>query len=45
VKGPWREGSLVGDPGGEVERTLEKGVCFHRDHVGKPGRMLIYREL
>jgi hypothetical protein len=26
VKGTWRDGSLAGDPGGEVEKALEMGI-------------------
>jgi hypothetical protein len=30
VKGTWREGSLVVDPEGYVEKALEMGIFFHR---------------
>jgi len=30
VKGTWREGSLVEDPEGYVEESLETGISFHR---------------
>jgi hypothetical protein len=33
VKRTWREGSLVGDPEGYVERALEMGISFHRGPV------------
>jgi hypothetical protein len=45
VKETWREDSQAGDPGGEVEKAVEKGICFHRGPIGEPGRMLIYWEL
>ena len=45
VKGTWREGSLVADPGGYVEKALEMGISFHRGPAGEPGRGLIYRGL
>jgi hypothetical protein len=38
VKGPWREGSLAGDPGGYVEKALAMGISFHRGPAGEPGR-------
>jgi len=41
VRGTWREGSLFGDLGGEVEKALEMGISFHRGPVGEPGRELI----
>jgi hypothetical protein len=33
VKGTWREGTLAGDPEGQVEKALEMGISFHRDPV------------
>jgi len=33
VKGTWREGSLVGDPEGYVEKALETGISFHRGPI------------
>jgi hypothetical protein len=45
MKGTWREGFLAGEPGGEVGKALVTGVCFYRNPVGEPGRMLVYREL
>jgi len=33
VKGTWREGSLVGDPKGYVEKSLETGISFHRGPI------------
>jgi len=38
VKGTWREGSLVGDPGGWVEKAPERGISSHRGPTGEPGR-------
>jgi hypothetical protein len=38
VKGTWKEGSLVGDPEGLVEKALETGTCCYRGPTGKPGR-------
>ena len=29
MKGTLREGSLVGDPEGYVEKALEMGICFY----------------
>jgi hypothetical protein len=40
VKGIWREGSLAGEPRGEIEKALETGIIFHRDLAGEPGRGL-----
>ena len=37
MKGNWREGSLAGDPGGEVEKALEMSICLHRGPTGEPG--------
>ena len=45
MKGTWREGSLAGDPGGEVEKDLEKGISFHSGPAGEPGRGFIYQGL
>jgi hypothetical protein len=45
VKGTWTEGSLARKLGGEVEKALEIGICFHGGPGGEPGRMLVYREL
>jgi len=45
VKGTWREGSLVGDPEGQVEKALETSIYFHRGAAEKPGRGLVYRGL
>jgi len=45
VKGNWREGSLVGDPEGQIEKALEMGISFHRRPAGEPGRVLIYQRL
>jgi hypothetical protein len=45
MKGTWMEGPLAGDPGGWVEKALEKGIDFRRSCVGEPGRGLIYRGL
>jgi len=33
VKETWREDSLVGDPKGYVEKTLKKGISFHRGPI------------
>ena len=33
MKGTWREGSLVGDHEGYVEKALETGISFHRSPV------------
>jgi hypothetical protein len=33
VKGTRKEGSLAGDPGGSVEKALEKGISPHRGPV------------
>jgi hypothetical protein len=33
VKGTWREGSLAGDPEGNVEKALETGISFYRGPV------------
>jgi hypothetical protein len=45
MKGTWREGSLVGDHEGQVEKALETGIYFHRSPAGEFGRGLICREL
>jgi len=45
VKGTWREGSLAGGPGGQVEKALAMGISFHRGPAGEPGRGLIYQGL
>jgi hypothetical protein len=45
VKETWREGSLAGGPVGEVEKSLEMGISFHRGPAGEPGRGLIYQRL
>jgi len=45
VKGTWREGSLVGYPGGVIENNLEMGISFHRGPAAEPGRGLVYRGL
>ena len=45
MKGTWREGSITGDPGGYVEKDLDKGISFHRGPTGEPGRGLIYQGL
>ena len=45
MKGTWREGSLAGDPGGYLEKTLEMGIYFHWGPTGEPGRGLIYQGL
>jgi hypothetical protein len=34
MKGIWRQGSLAGDPGGYVEKVLERGIFFHKGHAG-----------
>jgi hypothetical protein len=34
VKGLWGKGSLAGDPGGSVEKTLETGLSPHRGPIG-----------
>jgi hypothetical protein len=47
------EGNLVGgegdyftgDPGGYVEKALEKRICLHRGSAGEPGGGLVYRGL
>ena len=36
VKGTWRESSLAGDPGGQVQEALEMGIYFHRGPAGEP---------
>ena len=33
VKVTWREGSLVRDPEGYLEKALETGISFHRGSV------------
>jgi hypothetical protein len=38
VKGTWKEGSLAGDPGGQVEKALEMGISFHSGPPGESGR-------
>jgi len=45
VKGTWREGSLVGDPEGHVEKALATGIYFHSGPAEEPGRGLVYRGL
>jgi hypothetical protein len=45
VKVTWREGSLDGNPEGNVEMALETGISFHRGPVGEPGGGLIYQGL
>jgi hypothetical protein len=45
VKGTWRQGSLFGDLGEEVDKALEAGISFHRGPAGKPGRGLINQGL
>jgi len=45
VEGTWREGSLAGDPVGQVEKALEVDISFHRGLAEEPGRGLICREL
>ena len=45
MKGTWKEGSHAGGPGGEVEKALDIGICFHRGSIGEPGRGLIYQGL
>ena len=45
MKGTWREGSLAGDPGGQVEKALDMGINFHREPAEDPGRGLIYQGL
>jgi len=42
VQGMWREGSLVGDPKGQIEKALETGIYFHRGPTGEPGRGFVY---
>jgi hypothetical protein len=42
VKRNWREGSLAGNPEGQVEKALEMGNYFLSGPVGEPGRGLIY---
>jgi len=37
VKGTWREGSLFGDLGGEVEKALETGISLHGGSDGQTG--------
>jgi len=44
-KGTWREGSLAGDPGGQVKEALEMGISFHRGPTGEPGMGFIYQGL
>jgi len=38
VKVTWREGSLVGDPEGHVEKAMETGSSFHRGPFWGTGR-------
>jgi len=45
VKGTWRKGSRDEDPEGQVEKTLETDIYFHRGPAGEPGRGLIYQAL
>jgi hypothetical protein len=50
VKGTWREGSLAGDPEGEVEKALEIGISFHGGPFMSEGNLesgggLVYRRL
>ena len=33
MKGTWREGSIVGDPEGYVEKALETGISFYRGPI------------
>jgi len=33
VKGTWREGSLAGDPEGNIEKALEAGIFFHKGPI------------
>jgi len=43
VKGMWREGSLAGVPGEQVEKSLERDSSFHRGPAGEPGGDLLAR--
>jgi len=36
VKETWREGSLAGDPGGQVEKALMMGIFLHSGPAGAP---------
>ena len=45
MKETWREGSLAGDPGGQVGKALEMGISFHWGPAEEPGRGLIYQGL
>jgi len=45
VKGTRRDSSLAGDPGGKVQKALERGIYFHRGPAGEPGSGLIYQGL
>ena len=38
MRGIWREDCLVGDPEGEVEKTLETGIYFHMGPAGESER-------
>jgi hypothetical protein len=38
MKGNWRQGSVAGDPGGYVEKALERGISFRKGHAGESGR-------
>ena len=44
AKGIWKEDSLAGDPGRELERVLDTGISFHRDPAGDPGKGLSTRD-
>jgi hypothetical protein len=37
VKGTWRQGFLAVDPGGYVEKALERGISFHKGHAEERG--------
>ena len=45
VKEAWRDSSLAGHPGGQVEKVLEKGISFHMGPTEELWRGLIYRGL
>jgi len=43
MNGTWREGSLAGNAGGEVEKVLKMGISLHRRPDGELGREFIYQ--